>query len=126
MPKKRNLEKHFSTMHGKYKSNYPLNSSARKKKLQELKCGLIAQCKIFLKLNNQSRSVTIASCIVSHNVDLKCKPFSVGEFIKSILKEIADPLFENVKNNVVIKKTILDLQLSRNIVMRIIGKSIQT
>jgi len=34
MPKKGNLERHFKTMHGKYESDYPANSSARKKKLE--------------------------------------------------------------------------------------------
>jgi len=125
MPKKGNLEKHFNTMHGKYESNYPLNSTARTQKLQELKSGLIAQRNIFLKPRNQSRSATIASFIVSHKIAVKCKPFSDGEFIKSVLEEIADPLFENFKNRGEIKKAILDLQLSRNTVMRRIEKSSQ-
>lgn len=125
MPKKGNLEWHFNTIHGKYESDYPLNSYARNKKVQELKCGLIAQRNIFLKPHNQSRSATIASFIVSHKIAVKCKPFSDGEFIKSILEEIADPLFENFKNKGEIKKAILDLQLSRNTVMRRIEKSSQ-
>lgn len=29
MPNKGNLEKHFNTMHGKFESNYPLNSTVR-------------------------------------------------------------------------------------------------
>lgn len=33
MPKKGNLEMRFNTMHGKYESDYSLNTSARKKKL---------------------------------------------------------------------------------------------
>lgn len=125
MPKKGNLERHFNTMHGKYESNYPLNSTERTQKLQELKSGLIAQRNIFLKPQNQSRSATIASFIVSHKIAVKCKPFSDGEFIKSVLEEIADPLFENFKNKGEIKKAILDLQLSRNTVMRRIEKSSQ-
>lgn len=123
--KKGNLVRHFNTMHGKYKNDYPLNSTERKQKLYELKCGLIAQRNIFLKPQNQSRSATIASFIVSHKIAVKCKPFSDGEFIKSVLEEIAYPLFENFKNKVEIKKAILDLQLSRNTVMRRIEKSSQ-
>jgi len=65
-PKKGNLERHFNTMLGKYESNYPLNSSARNKKLQELKFGLIVQRNIFLKPHNQLTSATIASFIVNH------------------------------------------------------------
>jgi hypothetical protein len=42
MPKKGNLERHFNKMHDKYESDYPLNSSVKNKKFQELKCGLIA------------------------------------------------------------------------------------
>lgn len=71
----------------------------------ELKCSLIAQRNIFLKPQNQSRSATIASFIVSHKIAVKCKPFSDGEFIKSVLEEIADPLFENFKNKGEIKKS---------------------
>jgi hypothetical protein len=108
MPKKGNLERYFNIIHDNYESDYLLNPSERNKKFQELKFGLIAPRNIFSKPFNQSRSATIASFIVSHKIAVKCKSFSDGEFIKSILEEMADPLLENFKNKGEIKEAIFD------------------
>ncbi|KAJ7324569.1 hypothetical protein JRQ81_017589 [Phrynocephalus forsythii] len=78
-----------------------------------------------VKPRSHSVDATIASFKVSNQIKKKCKPFTEGEFVKGGFLETTDNLFEGFKNTKEIIGPILDVQLSRNSIMRRIEKMSQ-
>ena len=118
LPKKGNFERHFVTMHSKYRKDFPAQSELRKKKLEELKSQLATQQSIFTKLNTRGKAAKVASYRVCHVLAKHKKPFQDGEMVKEAFIEAADSLFENFKNKNEIMSAIKNLQLSRSTVTR--------
>lgn len=58
LPKKGNLERHFTTMHKRYENDFPAQSELRKIKLKELKSQLAAQQSIFTRPNTRGKAAT--------------------------------------------------------------------
>lgn len=67
----------------------------------------------FVKTNN---NVTEASFKISHLIAKRSKPFSDGEYIKTIMLQAAPGLFQDFNNKEQIIQRIKELQLSRNTV----------
>ena len=118
LPKKGNLERHFTIMHNKYTKDFPIQSELRKKKLEELKSQLATQESIFTKPNTRGKAFKIASYRVCHILAKYKKSFQDGEMVKEALIEAADSLFGNFKNKDETMSASKDLQLSRSTVTR--------
>lgn len=113
--KKSNIERHFTTVHKKYDTEYPSNSNLRKCKVKELKSALVAQQSMFTKSANKMKVATIASFKVAHMLAIHKKPFEDGNIIKEAMLAASEILFQEAKNKNEIMSAI---QLSRNSVTR--------
>ena len=118
LPKKGNLERHFTTMHKRYENDFPAQSELRKKKLKELKLQLAAQQSICTKPNTRVKAAKIASYRVCHVLAKHKKSFQFGEMVKEAFMEAADSLFVDFKNKDEIMFAIKDIQLSRSTMTR--------
>lgn len=116
--KKSNIERHFTTVHKKYDTEYPSNSNLRKCKVKELKSALVAQQSMFTKSANKMKVATIASFKVAHMLAIHKKPFEDGNIIKEAMLAASEILFQEAKNKNEIMSAIQDVQLSRNSVTR--------
>ncbi|XP_061820631.1 general transcription factor II-I repeat domain-containing protein 2-like [Nerophis lumbriciformis] len=117
IPKKRNVERHFRTIHGKYDTDFPLKSELRKRKVKELKSQLSGQQSFFTQ-TSKAKVATEASFRVSHIIVKNKKSFQDGEMVKEAFVEAADSLFRDFKNKAEILSSIKALQLSRCTVTR--------
>lgn len=116
--KKGNVERHFSTCHSKYKSDYPASSELRKAKIKELKLCLKTQQSFFTKPVLKHEAANIASFRVSKLIAQRKRPFEEGEVMKEAFLEAADSLFATFKNKAEIVAAIKDMPLSRQTVTR--------
>jgi len=118
LPKKGNLERHFSSLHNNYENDYPLNTELRKQKIKELQNQLTAQQLLFQKPMHQSKMATEASYVITYVLAKHKKPYLDGEIFKEAFLEGSEKLFYNFKNKSEIINAIKDLQLSRRTVTR--------
>ncbi|XP_067937246.1 general transcription factor II-I repeat domain-containing protein 2A-like [Watersipora subatra] len=118
LPKKGNLERHFTTMHKRYENDFPAQSELRKIKLKELKSQLAAQQSIFTRPNTRGKAAKIASYRVCQVLAKHKKPFQDGAMVKEAFMEAADSLFVDFKNKDEIMSAIKDVQLSRSTMTR--------
>lgn len=121
LPKKGNLERHFTTMHKRYEKDFPSKSELRKRKLKELKLQLDTQQSIFTRPNTRGKAANTASYRVCHVLAKHKKSFQDGEMVKEAFIEAADSLFVDFKNKAEIMSAIKDIQLSRNVTRRCEG-----
>jgi hypothetical protein len=82
LAKKRNVEKHFKTVHKKYEIDFPAKSELGKRKVKELKSQLAAQQSIFSRPSSTSKAARIASFWVSRILEKHKKPFPDLEMVK--------------------------------------------
>lgn len=118
VPKKSNIERHFTTQHESCNSSFPPNTEIRKKRVGELKTNLTKQQNIFTRPIQLSKSATVASLKVSHLLAKKKKPFVDGEIIKEAFLTAADSVFQNFKNKTEIIAAIQAIPLSARTVSR--------
>ncbi|XP_023227335.1 uncharacterized protein LOC111627885 [Centruroides sculpturatus] len=112
--KKCNVERHFTTVHKKYDTEYPIKSSLRKSKVKKLKATLVAQQSVFNKSVTKSRASTIASFKIAHILAMHKKPFDNGNIIKEAMLAASQTLFQEFKNKNEIISAIENVPLSRN------------
>ncbi|KAL7376443.1 hypothetical protein ABVT39_008228 [Epinephelus coioides] len=93
LPKKRNVERHFRTVHKNYDTEFPPKSELRRRKVKELKSQLSGQQSFFSQLISKARAATEASFRVSHFIVKNKKSFQDGEMVKEAFVEAADSLF---------------------------------
>uniref|UniRef100_A0A8C1NJA8 Uncharacterized protein n=1 Tax=Cyprinus carpio TaxID=7962 RepID=A0A8C1NJA8_CYPCA len=98
LAKRGNVERHHNTIHPNFKDTYPLKSTHRSKKVDELKSVLKAQQSLFTKPTAKSKAATEASFRVSHLLAKHKKPFTDGELYKEAMVAAADTLFKDLKN----------------------------
>ena len=79
-----NLQRHSTTKHGEYAK---LTGQERKYKLHCLHLSLQKQQCIFTRQNEESENNTQVSYIVSNLIAQHMKPFSDGEFLKTVLRQ---------------------------------------
>jgi hypothetical protein len=116
--KKRNVERHFMTMHTNYISENPDNSQIRGNKVEDLKRNLRSRQAIISKPVNKAKAATIASYKITEILAKKKKPFEDGEVIKECLVVAVDSLFNEFKNKTEICNAIKEVQLARSSVTR--------
>ena len=114
---RKNIERHFQSIHATFDVNYPLKSEVRKKKICQLKSNLTAQETVFTGHVEISKKATIASFKISHMLAKK-KPLIDGELFKELFLTGANCLFNGFSNKLEIVSAIQDLQLSNNTVTR--------
>ena len=66
IPKKGNLQRHFSSLHGKYNDDFPPNSKMKTLKLLSLKKELTEQQNTFVKSVSKPILATVASLKITH------------------------------------------------------------
>ncbi|CAH1115402.1 unnamed protein product [Psylliodes chrysocephalus] len=111
VPKKFNLERHFTQMHGPFNSKYPAGSKLRTDFISKKKRSLAGQQSFVYKRSDEMESMVRASYEISLLLAKKKKPYSDGEEIikpcLSILaKHAGDPKINKMR------------AISRNTVMR--------
>ena len=114
VPKRYNLNRHHSTVHGDFVNKFPLKSKKREEKVQSLKKGLFAEQKTLFCAASKNELTTKASYQVAHILASKMKPFTDGEIIKECMTIVCDTLFQNFPNNKQICDEIGKLQLSND------------
>ena len=116
IPKKRNVERHFRTVHRNYDTDFRPKSELRKRKVNELKSQLSGLQSFFPQLSSKAKTATEASFWLSHSIIKHKKSFQDGEMIKEAFIEAADLLFLDFKKTPEILSSIKALQLSRTTV----------
>ncbi|KAL7378660.1 hypothetical protein ABVT39_017000 [Epinephelus coioides] len=109
--KRGNLERHHTTNHQKFKDGYPLKSTIRARKVDELKSGLKAQQSLFTKLASQNKAAAEASFRVSHLLAKHKKPFTDGDLVKEAMAITAETVFSDFKNKEEIKTALRSVPL---------------
>ena len=86
--KEYNVKRHYETKHadGAYGK---LEGEQRNEKIKALKTRLARQQGMFPKTRSDGEKVVRASCVVSHQIAKRLKPYSDGEFIKQCLTDVA-------------------------------------
>uniref|UniRef100_A0A8C1R9U2 HAT C-terminal dimerisation domain-containing protein n=1 Tax=Cyprinus carpio TaxID=7962 RepID=A0A8C1R9U2_CYPCA len=118
LAKRGNVERHHNTIHPNFKDTYPLKSTLRSKKVDELKSVLKAQQSLFTKPTAKSKAATEASFRVSHLLAKHKKPFTNGELYKEAMVVAADALFKDLKNKEDITNAIKSVPLGPATVAR--------
>lgn len=118
LPKKGNLERHFSSLHKKFDADFPPKTEIRKVKVRDLKAHLGAQQHLFAKPLLQSQAGTEASFRIANVLVKHKKPFQDGEMMKQAFLEAGNVLFDKFKNKSEIMQAIKDMPLSRQSVTR--------
>lgn len=114
VPKKFNLERHFTQMHGAFNSKYPVGSKLRTDFISKKKQSLAGQQSFFHKRSDEMESMVRASYEISLLLAKKKKPYSDGEeVIKPSLSILAKQAGDEK-----ISKMVDQIALSRNTVMR--------
>lgn len=118
LPKRGNLERHHASAHATFKEAYPLNSTLRLKRVDELKRLLKAQQSLFFAPPAKNKASTETSFRVSHILAKHKKPFTDGELFKEAMAVTADTLFADLKNKEDIKARIKSVPLGAPTVAR--------
>lgn len=118
IPKRGNLNRHFTTVHANFIRKYPPKSVERKLELERLrKCSTIQQ-NLFKKSCSKSTLATVASLRVCRTFIQHKKHFTDGAVFKEAFLAAADSLFQNFRNKAEIVNAIDKMQLSRQTVTR--------
>lgn len=118
IPKKGNIERHFTTVHRGFQSEAPVGSELRKKKLSSLKSKLQLQQSCFVKPVETALAANVASFHVSQVLMKHKKPFDDGLVFKECFLAASESLFSTFKNKTEIISAIKAMPLSRPSVTR--------
>lgn len=104
--KSSNVKRHFETKHKSFDTNYPINSSLRKSKIERLRSNYSVSTQILNRTMTLQEKCTEASLRVSWTLAKHMKPFTDADIVKECMIEAASVLFDN-KQDVVdtIKRT---------------------
>lgn len=98
IPKRYNINRHYTTHHTEFSKNYPHPSKIREEKLIELKKGIFSEKQSILRFTNKNELATKASYEVTHMLAKRMKPFSDAELIKKCMETVVNTLFCNFSN----------------------------
>ncbi|XP_066135745.1 protein FAM200C-like [Saccopteryx bilineata] len=108
--KRSNIKRHFNTRHTTFAWKYPVGDS-RKKACQELLCRVQASQQQ-LHVWTQQGDLISASFAGALAIVRNGKPFTVGEYAKTFMLDVANELFDDFSDKEKIIKRIKDMPLS--------------
>lgn len=128
--KKSNIERHFKTQHGDKNEKF-LDPSKRKIEIARLKNAIDAEKKVVRKFLDKNEILTSASYQIAFNIAKAAKPYTDGEFHKSLLKSTISTLCTNFdeKMKINLLENVQQLPLSGQTISRRIhdlGTQIET
>lgn len=92
-----NLNRHYTNEHNSIYGN--LTKEARLDIFEGLKRSLISQQEMFTKGKKESEKLLNASLVISHKIAKKLKPYKDGEYIKEVLKIVAEIICPEYTNS---------------------------
>ncbi|RYX83881.1 hypothetical protein EON73_03625 [bacterium] len=118
--KKFSFERHFDTKHIKFKQEYPLSSEERTDQIKKLKTELESQQKVVKRFFSTNELVSRASFEIAFDIAKKGKPYTDGEFHKSLMQSVTEILCENmdVKQKAPLLDSIKKIPVSHQTVSR--------
>uniref|UniRef100_A0A8C4X0U4 General transcription factor II-I repeat domain-containing protein 2-like n=1 Tax=Eptatretus burgeri TaxID=7764 RepID=A0A8C4X0U4_EPTBU len=112
LPKKGNVERHYSTCHGSMYNS--VLGEARREMISQLKKTLQNQQLFVKKMTSNTKAVTHASYEISTIIAKKLKPFSDGEYIKECIAKFVETCCPE-KKGLVEKLTLSDSTVTRRV-----------
>lgn len=115
VPKKYNIERHFTTNHSSFNARYPLGSSIRSDFIRSKKNELSGQQKLFSNKSQELTELVRTSYEISLVLAKNKKPYSDGE---TVIKPCLQIFSKHCGDGGKLSKIVQDISLSRNTVTR--------
>lgn len=110
-----NLRRHYEKSHSDFSDHFPEKSELRSKKIKSLKSSLNSQVNFMTKFTRESKSLSLASFMMSWNIARDKRPYTEGDFIKKNMLDIIKTLDPN---NTKLLNSIENIPASRHTVER--------
>ena len=103
--KEYNIKRHYTTKYGNFAE---ITGQVRIKKVARLQQNIVAQQSLFKKADNEVKSLTRLSYVITEQLAKKMPPFSNGEFVKTCIGLFVDeicPERRTIVNNMCLSRT---------------------
>ncbi|KAK7915897.1 hypothetical protein WMY93_011658 [Mugilogobius chulae] len=118
IPKRHNVERHYTTAHPSFHTNFPAGSALRVEKARELKAALVKQQSFFTRPGKKSKKATEASFRAANYLIKNKRAFTDGDVLKGAMMIIAETVFKDEKNGSDVISSLSDVQLGASTVAR--------